>query len=186
MIFSTAKLVQIDVVFGGHFGEAQRVGRRAEHGRGLRCGGLARSARLLRPPPGITRAPRATSASNALQKPTNGPNENASNARSLGVIVGGVEHVLPGFDPPLPIVGRVDDDERPAAGAGGLVAADVALRSGRCDWRRRVAWPRPAVILPSLSAATGELSKVSVSVRGHRPACAGTTRWMRIPRPTAD
>ncbi len=31
------------------------------------------------PPPGTTRQPRAQAASNALQKPTNGPNENARN-----------------------------------------------------------------------------------------------------------
>ncbi len=40
---------------------------------------------------------------------------------------GRVEHVLPGFDPPPPIFGRIEHDERPAAGAGGLVAADVAF-----------------------------------------------------------
>ena len=84
-------------------------------------------ARLPSPPPGITSAPRATSASNALQKPMNGPNENASSARSLGVTLGRVEHVLPAIDPPLPIVGRVEHDERPAARARRLMAADVAI-----------------------------------------------------------
>ena len=42
-------------------------------------------ARLPSPPPGITSEPRAVSASNALQNPMNGPNENASSTRSLGV-----------------------------------------------------------------------------------------------------
>ena len=77
---------QIDFVFGGDFGEPQRVGGRAAdggHSGVLRISSMR--ARLPSPPPGTTSAPRATSASNALQKPTKGPKENASRRDRLGV-----------------------------------------------------------------------------------------------------
>jgi hypothetical protein len=40
-------------------------------------------AALLKPPPGMLKAPSASPASNASQKPMNGPNENAKKTRSF-------------------------------------------------------------------------------------------------------
>ena len=42
-------------------------------------------AALLKPPPGMLKAPSASPASNASQKPMNGPNENAKKTRSAAL-----------------------------------------------------------------------------------------------------
>ncbi len=94
---------------------------------------MSSRARLLMAPVGITMAPRAATASKALQKPMKGPNENAISARSCGPISAASKHELPGLDPPVPIVERIEHDQRPAASARRAVIADIAV-----DWKGQV------------------------------------------------
>ena len=60
------------------------------------------------------------------------PDERAEGKRHQHAILGGdlgrVEHILPAAEPPLPIVERIEHDERPALRAGSLMKAGVSLQ----------------------------------------------------------
>ena len=57
----------------------------------------------------------------------NGPNEKAMNTQSPGSTCGGIQNELPAIDPPGPVLGRIEHDQRPPARAGRLVHANVLL-----------------------------------------------------------
>ena len=116
----------------------------------------------------------------------NGPNENASSDAIAGRDLGRVEHVLPAFDPPAPIVGRIEHDQRPAARAGRLMAAHVAIDGiraiggeGLVAGRRlklffgRQRQRRQLIEAFQLRRATGQLALIERVVRQDRRRASG-------------
>ena len=83
------------------------------------------------PPLGITSAPRATSASCAVQKPMNGPNENASIARSSASPRPRRARTASSRSTTASRPAVSSTGKRPAVRAGGLVEAHVRRRRDR-------------------------------------------------------
>ena len=82
---------------------------------------------LVMPPPGTQCAPIWQPASNAVQKPRNGPNENANSTRSPGWTRRRREHRLPAVERPLPAGVGVEPAQRTPGRRRGLVIARVGL-----------------------------------------------------------
>ena len=95
MIFSTGEFGQVDLMLGRHFGQPQRVGRRAEQRRDFGAADQLQAGQAAHPAAGNDQRSAGGSASNALQKPNERPERKRHQRAILRRDLGRVEHVLP-------------------------------------------------------------------------------------------